>query len=275
MKAPPPLGRDEEEQRGSKNTPSPSPRSQPSLAGSPQSTRSSQATLLRDSWVSYGTSSNSRVSQTPSSRTTTSYDTRSFSDNNAHIISGPNSGSGNRLNLAGNTPNILPVAPPMRPFARRDSPASSTGDSSSGRAPLTPRDGSDTRSIHSRPSAMSTRRRRPGVHARNASVTFEDDKGEDKQKDNAATDEIRRKERRRSEARAAIEVRDLGCSKIALQTSSNVRRFCSLEMWSMARRPWMKMTSNLISNIWVCREAGRNLECRCKSLPSRPCLTWV
>jgi serine/arginine repetitive matrix protein 2 len=33
---------------------------------------------------------------------------------------------------------------PQRPFAtRRESPASSTGDSSSGRAPLTPRDGSD------------------------------------------------------------------------------------------------------------------------------------
>ncbi|KAF8203849.1 hypothetical protein BJ912DRAFT_215411 [Pholiota molesta] len=34
--------------------------------------------------------------------------------------------------------------PPEKPFAmRRNSPASSTGDSSSGRAPLTPRDGSD------------------------------------------------------------------------------------------------------------------------------------
>ncbi|EAU92436.2 hypothetical protein CC1G_00655 [Coprinopsis cinerea okayama7 len=41
----------------------------------------------------------------------------------------------------GGTP---PPHMPSRPFAvRRDSPASSTGDSSSGRAPLTPRDGSD------------------------------------------------------------------------------------------------------------------------------------
>ncbi|KAF8580117.1 hypothetical protein K439DRAFT_328331 [Ramaria rubella] len=96
------------------------------------------------------------------------------------------------------------VSPPLRPFARRESPASSTGDSSSGKAPLTPRDGSST---YSGPSAVNTNRR-PGTHGRKPSITFEDEQdgnGKEKQNDTNA-DEARRKERRRSEARAAIEL---------------------------------------------------------------------
>jgi len=56
---------------------------------------------------------------------------------------------------------------------------------------------------------MSGNRRRLGSQERKSSVTFEDEKegpGNSKQKDSVTADEIRRRERRRSEARAAIEL---------------------------------------------------------------------
>ncbi len=121
----------------------------------------------------------------------------------------------------------------QRPFAqtkRRDSPASSTGGSSNGKAPLTPMDGSDYFSPDVRgsgsspsgssigpPSAMKGGR----GHVKRGSVTFQEpanlsievergrktsfpsNKGEEL---SLEAIEIRRKERRRGEAKAAIDV---------------------------------------------------------------------
>ncbi|TFK70078.1 hypothetical protein BDN72DRAFT_896768 [Pluteus cervinus] len=129
--------------------------------------------------------------------------------------------------------------PPTKPFAvRRNSPASSTGDSSSGRgAPMTPRDGSDIGSA-SGSASVSTRQEREtrsnlkganakkeewsggvsglglsGVKGRNKrrSVSFEDDLQQELDAvggaDGVVSDsEARRRERRRSEAKAAIEL---------------------------------------------------------------------
>ncbi|KAG1779645.1 hypothetical protein EV702DRAFT_1195018 [Suillus placidus] len=104
---------------------------------------------------------------------------------------------------------------PSRPFAsnsslRGESPAgSSTGDSSSGRgAPFTPRDGSDIGvSIGQRDGsdADSTLKAR-GANAKRSTVSFEDDprRGRERGK-NDADDEEKRNERRRSEAKSAIE----------------------------------------------------------------------
>ena len=121
-----------------------------------------------------------------------------------------------------NGPTAKAFHVPERPFAvRRNSPASSTEDSSSGRAPLTPRDGSEI--------DVRDRKRREwsglGVknqHFKRRSVSFEDDqpdpklrgiphsKGKQHTNSNATINdedrEARRKERRRGEAKAAIEV---------------------------------------------------------------------
>ncbi|KAJ7572006.1 hypothetical protein C8J56DRAFT_85569 [Mycena floridula] len=102
---------------------------------------------------------------------------------------------------------------PMKPFATpRDSPASSTGDSSSGRAPFTPRDGSDIGSGSSgrkdeedKWSGGATGLLSPGKHNKRRSVSFEQDAplvtGKPK-----PDDESRRRDRRRNEAKAAIEL---------------------------------------------------------------------
>ncbi|KAG0693718.1 hypothetical protein DFH29DRAFT_963297 [Suillus ampliporus] len=105
---------------------------------------------------------------------------------------------------------------PSRPFAsnsslRGESPAgSSTGDSSSGRgAPFTPRDGSDIgvqtgqRDASDADSTLKAR----GGNAKRSTVSFEDSspRGRERMK-NDADDEERRNERRRNEAKAAIEV---------------------------------------------------------------------
>ncbi|KAF7347101.1 hypothetical protein MVEN_01464200 [Mycena venus] len=131
------------------------------------------------------------------------------------------------------------VMPPTRPFAtprmQRNSPASSTGDSSSGPAPLTPRDGSDFGENSGGGAARdrddghrewsggvsglvpSGPGRRIMAHQRR-SVSFdfdEDVQGDGKGKAKAKAkphetplqeEERRRRERRRSEARAAIEL---------------------------------------------------------------------
>ncbi|TDL20960.1 hypothetical protein BD410DRAFT_321847 [Rickenella mellea] len=130
----------------------------------------------------------------------------------------------------------LPTQPPARPFAestRRESPASSTGGSSSGKAPLTPRDGSDyfvpdvrgqgqNNSVErdspvGTPSAMKGGR----GHVKRASVTFQEpfdmdaegvrvrDRERRGSESQGVDGEVRRRERRRSEAKAAIDVSDL------------------------------------------------------------------
>lgn len=98
--------------------------------------------------------------------------------------------------------------PPPKPFAvsdRGNSPASSTGDSSSGRTPLTPADGSDVGYADSRSAVSGVTAPRKG-HKRGGSVTFEDEPAKDRGRPKANMEEERRKERRRSEAKAAIEV---------------------------------------------------------------------
>ncbi|KAI0652653.1 hypothetical protein C8Q79DRAFT_113332 [Trametes meyenii] len=106
---------------------------------------------------------------------------------------------------------------PPKPFAstgagvglRGNSPASSTGDSSSGRTPITPVDGSDLSATA--PSVASAQRR---GHRKSASVTFDEpERGRAGVRDREAEkaegsdpEERRRRERRRSEAKAAIEL---------------------------------------------------------------------
>lgn len=147
---------------------------------------------------------------------------------------------------------------PERPFAvRRNSPASSTGDSSSSRAPVTPRDGSEI-GIQDRKrdewsgdvSGLSVKQ-----HFKRRSVSFEEDnlnskpsgiphsKGKEHTNSNTAVNdevrEARRKERRRTEAKAAIEVcPPSGGLNILLTRES------SLEMSSMDRlQSWMMKTT--------------------------------
>ncbi|KAI8981301.1 hypothetical protein BD414DRAFT_96450 [Trametes punicea] len=109
------------------------------------------------------------------------------------------------------------IGTPPKPFAgsgyglglRGNSPASSTGDSSSGRTPITPVDGSDLSATT--PSAVSAQKR---GHRKSASVTFEEpergrpgvrDRDTDKN-EGSDPEERRRRERRRSEAKAALEL---------------------------------------------------------------------
>lgn len=121
------------------------------------------------------------------------------------------------------------TAVPDKPFnkpsngGRRNSPASSTGGSSSGRAPITPRDGSD---IGVPRGDGNSKQQQPKKHRR--SVSFEEDKEDLKpsnrkqfigatsssargssdggETSNEEDREVKRRERRRSEAKAAIEV---------------------------------------------------------------------
>lgn len=111
---------------------------------------------------------------------------------------------------------------PQKPFAavlgtRGYSPASSTEDSSSGRTPVTPGEGSDI--SYGRGESMEKGvllRDAKRAHRKSASVTFdapEKERGRAGLRDDARSvnpgpdlDEVRRKERRRSEAKAAIEV---------------------------------------------------------------------
>ncbi|KAJ7146575.1 hypothetical protein C8R44DRAFT_757815 [Mycena epipterygia] len=114
---------------------------------------------------------------------------------------------------------------PTRPFAAprmvRNSPASSTGDSSSGPAPLTPRDGSDFGGSSVREewsggvSGLVPSGKRMPHQRRSVSFDFEEEVGGDgkgkakakaKPRETPVQEEERRRERRRSEARAAIEL---------------------------------------------------------------------
>lgn len=131
------------------------------------------------------------------------------------------SGSTVNANIANNSrsmdslppPTLFP-APPMRPFAGgmyTSSPnGSSNGDSystSSGRLPLTPRDGSEAGTTTT---SGSSAKDGPKPHARKGSVTFEEPANP---KSGGVLSnqqqEARRRERRRSEAKNAIQVRDM------------------------------------------------------------------
>ena len=86
---------------------------------------------------------------------------------------------------------------------RGNSPASSTGDSSSGLTPITPVDGAEIR-------AASAARKRG--HRKSSSAAFDEaSRGrlalrEQEKAETSDPEESRRRERRRSEAKAAIEV---------------------------------------------------------------------
>ncbi|KAG6811384.1 hypothetical protein H0H92_007671 [Tricholoma furcatifolium] len=199
----------------------------------PPTTRQRSSTLLP------GSVSASSLSPIPSTSTTTSSSTSRSS------IGAPGSGSGSgSAGLAGNRRSGIPnltamvAVPPNRPFAsgRRESPAgSSTGDSSSGRVPVTPRDGSDVGAASASASASSSSGLGVGSrHIKRRSVSFEDDLkdlqpvgkgGRGAERGRASTaggagagvggtaaqvtsehGEAKRKERRRSEAKAAIEL---------------------------------------------------------------------
>lgn len=128
------------------------------------------------------------------------------------------------------SPGLTLFPTPPKPFATpRESPASSTGDSSSGRAPLTPRDGSDIGSGSASNSGVRVRSDDGskhekqwsggvsglglhGAHVKRRSVSFDEEAaksvngGKGKGKETPMDGETRRRERRRSEAKAAIEV---------------------------------------------------------------------
>ncbi len=164
--------------------------------------------------------------------------------------------------------------PPRKPFALRDSsPASSAGDSSSSRMPITPRDGSE---LGTGPTG------RPAVgHRKRASVTFLDEvqgekearererkssmgirpghgrgpsaivssssEDEDTALDREREAEEKRKARRRTEAKAAIEVRLHICS-LYYTLSLTDRPTHSSAMSSMALVPLM-MTMTMTSHL--------------------------
>ena len=136
------------------------------------------------------------------------------------------------------SPHMTSSQPPVqRPFTtgkRQDSPASSTGGSSNGKAPLTPMDGSDYFSPDVRTNGDSPNGSATGVpsamkggrgHPKRVSVSFQEPGGpfkDGKEYGRSQSFELprpedisveeresRRRERRRSEAKAAIEVRRL------------------------------------------------------------------
>lgn len=160
--------------------------------------------------ASWGSSKDLYKRRSPSA--SNSVDTKmSRPPSGTHVSLGP---SKPRMNTSATAPQSQMLAP-SRPFTLRgQSPAgSSTGDSSSGLgAPFTPRDGSDLgvntgRKDRDRDNANSTLKARH-ANARQSTVSFEDDlpRGRERVK-NDVVDEEKRNERRRNEAKAAIEVR--------------------------------------------------------------------
>ncbi|KAF7325193.1 hypothetical protein MKEN_00563500 [Mycena kentingensis (nom. inval.)] len=119
------------------------------------------------------------------------------------------------------SPPAVRPSPPQRPFAapakRQNSPASSTGGSSSGPAPITPRDGSEVGSV--KPAPKEEERvwsggasgllppNRKAAQRRSVSFDFDEEVGaKAKARTTEREEEERRRERRRSEAKAAIEL---------------------------------------------------------------------
>ncbi len=166
---------------------------------------------------SSASSSSSQLSSAPQKSQAQNQPSR-FPQRPRHTFDSSN--SNNSITQQNNTP-----PPPQKPFAsapRGYSPASSTGDSSSVRTPLTPADGSDYGVSDSRSALSSALSPRKG-HRPRASVSFEDDKDKISRivpKSNEAVEE-RRRERRRSEAKAAIEVSLRVLLKISV-TNGNV-----------------------------------------------------
>lgn len=167
---------------------------------------------------------NNDLSQSIPSKSTTSIPPPKLKNDALKV---PNARQRSSTMVTGASPNVQTTKAfrvPERPFAvRRNSPASSTEGSSSGRAPLTPRDGSEIGVQDGKRHEWSGGG--PGVknqHMKHRSVSFEEDnldlksrdiphsRGKQHTNNNAAIDdedrEARRKERRRGEAKAAIEV---------------------------------------------------------------------
>ncbi|KAG6906381.1 hypothetical protein DXG01_014196 [Tephrocybe rancida] len=199
----------------------------------PPTTRQRSSTLLPGS-VSVSASSLSPIPSSSGS-TGSSVAPRALNLN----LNSVNAGSGGASTNMNTNTNTNTVKMPSRPW--RESPAgSSTGDSSSGRAPVTPRDGSDlglgvggTRAVEDGASQWSGGVSGLGLggrHIKRRSVSFEDDlggggsvgggrgvgkgkvgkvgkvEGEEGNRKDGRDGEERRKERRRSEAKAAIEL---------------------------------------------------------------------
>ncbi|KAF9488209.1 hypothetical protein BDN71DRAFT_1594076 [Pleurotus eryngii] len=213
-------------------------------AGSLDTARQRSSTLLpSNSPAPFST--NKAAAIPPSSSSSSSgntYNSNSSTSNpNNHNSSGRNSPltppaarqrSSTMMPLMAGSPNVSIFPMPTKPFAKRiESPASSTGDSSSGRAPLTPRDGSEVGNLNPATTGRNGGRKEEwgsGVsglglnggkgHMKRQSVTFEDQSdvggktgkggknGKEKSSESPPNEEQRRKERRRSEAKAAIEV---------------------------------------------------------------------
>ena len=158
------------------------------------------------------------------------------------------------------------VVPPRKPFALRDSsPASSAGDSSSSRMPITPRDGSELGSGPAGRPAIGHRKRvsvtfvdevegekerrekeresrrpsvgkRPGHGRGPPPVVSSSSDDEDTSRDRERAAEEKRRERRRSEAKAAIEVRTRsGSSYYTLLIDRPIARQCHQWYWSHRR----------------------------------------
>ncbi|KAF4604607.1 hypothetical protein EYR40_003381 [Pleurotus pulmonarius] len=209
--------------------------------GSLDTTRQRSSTLLpSNSPAPFST--NKAAAVPPSSSSSSSgntYNSNSSASNpNNHNSSGRSSPltppavrprSSTMMPLMAGSPSVSVFPMPTKPFAKRtESPASSTGDSSSGRAPLTPRDGSEVGSSSTTTANRNGGRKEEwgsGVsglglnggkgHMKRQSVTFEDQSevagksgknGKEKSSEAPPNEEQRRKERRRSEAKAAIEL---------------------------------------------------------------------
>ncbi|KAJ3794227.1 hypothetical protein GGU11DRAFT_845778 [Lentinula aff. detonsa] len=162
-------------------------------------------------------SSSNNSGQSTNRNASSGNDTRQNRDTTRHrpVVSKPPA----RSLSANQMPTPMSRFPvPSKPFASQ-SPASSTGDSSSGRgAPITPRDGSDIGNGMSH-TVSKEEQWGSGVsglgfgtkHGRKRSIAFDDEagnegSGKNKSKETPEGEEARRRERRRSEARAAIEL---------------------------------------------------------------------
>ncbi|KAF9069306.1 hypothetical protein BDP27DRAFT_1363435 [Rhodocollybia butyracea] len=234
--------------RGPPSPDAPRPRSTTLLSGGPSKPSPSNPPMRPGPSILLAKPSTPNVSDMPSSPTA---DSEASSTSSASTGSGK-SGSGNassgygsepsqtgaqprqrlavskpppRSMSANQMPSVVPSQTsrfpgpiPIKPFAKSQSPASSTGGSSSANgAPNTPRDGSDIGdSIAHKP--FQEEKWGSGVsglsfgakHSRRKSIAFEDEvgsvAGNGKNKETPRDGEARRKERRRSEARAAIEL---------------------------------------------------------------------
>lgn len=178
---------------------------------------------------------------------------------------------------------VIPSSqPPQRPFMigkRQESPASSTGGSSNGKAPLTPNDGSDYFAPDIRSSGDSPNGSAVGVpsamkggrgHAKRVSaVSFselppelaKEDKGRGRSSSvTTAGREIdltleerenRRRDRRRSEAKAAIEVCSLLYQKLIFIKETTDSYSSEMLLMGECRFPTMKKTIRLSVRTWA------------------------